>query len=174
MTCPDRILPFIQCILGQRDSSLPQHCTLQFKLFKKLYGLMSLIYRLTVLRAFQCDVILTISVQRMLFQFRVNQGENENLTGLYYLYTDPAFFTLRSALCPHYAHTKTHTSTLRQSHTISYSHAIRYIADRIFYHTSIIVYPCYVCRYHVKTISDISPCHELQPCFELCDNTFFR
>lgn len=29
-----------------------------------------------------------ISVQRMLFQFRVNQGENENLTGLYYLYTE--------------------------------------------------------------------------------------
>lgn len=53
--------------------------------------------------------VLTIRVQRMLFQFRVNQGENENLTGLYYLYTDPTFFVLWSAFCPHYAHTHKHT-----------------------------------------------------------------
>lgn len=36
---------------------------------------------------------LAISVQRMLFQFRVNQGENENLTGLYYLYTETLLYS---------------------------------------------------------------------------------
>ncbi len=53
--------------------------------------------------------LLAISVQSMLFQFRVNQGENENLTGLYYLYTE----TLLSSCCHQQSalimHTQKHT-----------------------------------------------------------------
>lgn len=44
-----------------------------------------------------------ISVQMMLFQFRVNQGENENLTGLYYLYAE----ALLSSRC--HQHPATHS-----------------------------------------------------------------
>lgn len=49
------------------------------------------IYLLTV--PFSVMSLAAISVQRMLFQFRVNQGENENLTGLYYLYTENLLFS---------------------------------------------------------------------------------
>lgn len=47
-----------------------------------------------------------ISVQMMLFQFRVNQGENENLTGLYYLYAE----ALLPSCCDQ--HPATHTQKI--------------------------------------------------------------
>ncbi len=59
--------------------------------------------------------LLAISVQRMLFQFRVNQGENENLTGLYYLYTETLLYSCcdqQLALIMHthkHAHAKTNS-----------------------------------------------------------------
>lgn len=94
-----------------------------------------LIYRLTVL---------AISVQRMLFQFRVNQGENENLTGLYYLYTATLLFSCcdqQSVLIRH-IHKHVHIKHTRQNKVkhLLHAHAIYCITERISYNTPAIVY----------------------------------
>lgn len=70
--------------------------------------------------SFSVMSLLSFSVRSMLFQFRVNQGENENLTGLYYLHTETcsphAVISSPPSLCTHRKHTCTPTHSKAYSH----------------------------------------------------------
>ena len=83
------------------------------------------IYLLTV--PFSVMSLAAISVQRMLFQFRVNQGENENLTGLYYLYTE----NLLSSCCDQ------QSSLIMQTHKHAHTHTHGHTHQKYIYISSV-------------------------------------